>query len=87
MQNTSDPKIKISFFFVGALRKLNGWKNSRPAEFDEGISLNQAIEELDIKDLTKVLSFKTVNGKKFTSDDVTLNDGDNVKLFPRSFGG
>jgi molybdopterin converting factor small subunit len=80
--------MKVNFEFVGMLRKFNNWKNRAELELPDGCTAKEAMKNFEaVQGFTKEFGFVTIDGKKYADSDITLKEGDTVKVFPKSFGG
>ncbi|MDR2610461.1 MAG: MoaD/ThiS family protein [Clostridiales Family XIII bacterium] len=80
--------MKVNFEFVGMLRKFNNWQNRSTFELPDGCTAKEAMAKFEAEaGFAKEFGFITIGGKKHADNDVTLKDGDTVKIFPKSFGG
>jgi molybdopterin converting factor small subunit len=79
--------MEIKFKFIGPLKFEVGGKSLLTCDVPDGSTVEKALLELgiDCKN-TASFNFAVVNGEK-VEPDYTLSPDDEVKVFPRSFGG
>ena len=79
--------MKIKLEFNGMLRQILKWKDKIEVEIPQGGSVSDALKKAGLDTVNnQKIGFATVNNNKVDMDH-ELNDGDIVKVFPRSFGG
>jgi sulfur carrier protein ThiS len=79
--------MEIKFKFIGPLKFEVGGKSLLTHDVPEGSTVEGALKTLGIDCAnTASFNFAVVNGEKVEPDHV-LNPEDEVKVFPRSFGG
>jgi molybdopterin converting factor small subunit len=80
--------MEVYFKFIGNMRLKAGGKSEHTVALPEGCTLGEAFRTFDIDyENSSALNFAVVNGKKTEDAGYVLKDGDEVKAFPRSFGG
>jgi len=77
--------LKVFVEFQSLMKKFNNWQASKEIELPDGADTNDLLESLKI-DVKKDLGFIIVNGIKINNEAV-LKEGDQIKLFPKAFGG
>jgi molybdopterin converting factor small subunit len=81
--------MEIKYKLIGTMKFIAdaGGKSEVAREVADGAPIGEALRAISIEhDKTPQFQFATVNGKKTGADHV-LSPGDEVKVFPRSFGG
>jgi molybdopterin converting factor small subunit len=81
--------MEINFKLIGTMKfiaDVDG-KGEVTREVEDGATIREALRVIGIEhDKTPQFQFAAVNGKKVDPDYV-LSPNDEVKVFPRSFGG
>jgi molybdopterin converting factor small subunit len=77
--------MDIKFKFIGTMRLQVGGKSELVLDVPENSTMEEALSTLGVND-TAIFKFTVVNDEKVSLDYV-LQPGDEVKVFPRSFGG
>jgi molybdopterin converting factor small subunit len=79
--------MEIKFKFIGPLKFKVGGRSLLTRDVSEGSTVEDALRELGIDCKNEAsFNFAVVNGEKVEPEHV-LNPEDEVKVFPRSFGG
>jgi molybdopterin converting factor small subunit len=81
--------MEVSFKLIGTMKfiALVDGKSEATREVEDGATIAEALRAIGIEhDKTSQFQFATVNSKK-VGPEYVLSPGDEIKVFPRSFGG
>jgi molybdopterin converting factor small subunit len=81
--------MEIKFKLIGTMKFIAdvGGKSEAAREIADGGTVEDALRAIGMNDENgSKFKFTTVNGKK-VGQDYALSPGDEIKVFPRSFGG
>lgn len=78
--------MKVKVLLKGYLVKYFGGERQRIIELDAGTTVREAIEKIGIDTNAKGFGFAAVNGMRVMIDN-QLQEGDELKIYPRISGG
>lgn len=78
--------MRVKVLLKGYLVRYFDGEKERIMEFEEGFCIRDAVKIIGLDPESKKFGFAAVNGKRCGVEQF-LNDGDELKIYPRMSGG